>query len=42
MRESEAPEVEWTALQKKVDSGSEVVGSSKERHDRDWLLKGEA
>ncbi len=42
MRESEAREVEWTALGKKVDSGSEVVGSLKERRDRDRLFKREA
>ncbi len=37
-----AQEDEWTALQKRVNSGSEVVGSSKERLDRDRLFEREA
>jgi hypothetical protein len=34
--------VEWTALQKRVDSVSEVVGSSTERRDRHRLFNREA
>jgi hypothetical protein len=32
----------WTTLRKRVDSGSEVVSSSAERRDRNWLFEREA
>ena len=35
-------EGEWTALWKRVDGGSEVVGSLEERCDRNWLFGREA
>ncbi len=41
MRESAAQEGEWTALQKRVNSGSEVVGSLKEMRDRNRLFERE-
>ena len=33
---------EWTALWERINSGPEVVGSSEERRDRDWLFGREA
>ena len=35
-------EGEWGILQKRINSGSKVVGSLTERLDRDWLFDREA